>query len=132
MIQQQKAHSIAYKNGPKHSQKHMQMLSLLQRSQSVSLCVCSSLPPPLALPLFLSQPKLSQHAMWGHIQRQRRTLLMTAISEVGPTKREVPLSAMAWQPPLQLATPGTSIPSSVNCQYASLVTFDLFGPKSDH
>ena len=42
------------------------------------------------------------------------------------TSREVPLSAMAAQPPAQgLLVPGTVTESRSNCQYARRVTFTL-------
>ena len=44
----------------------------------------------------------------------------------GRTSREVPLSAMAAQPPAQgLLVPGTVTESRSNCQYARRVTFTL-------
>ena len=45
---------------------------------------------------------------------------------IGRTSREVPLSAMAAQPPAQgLLVPGTVTESRSNCQYARRVTFTL-------
>ncbi len=52
--------------------------------------------------------------------------LISAISSDGPTMREVPESAMAWQPPAQgLLVPASEMASMSNCQYARRVTFTL-------
>ena len=69
----------------------------------------------------------------GCSQATGSTLLMLAISTEGPTIREVPLSAMAWQPPWHTPmVPGTLMASRSNCQYAGLVTLALHGAARVH
>ena len=56
------------------------------------------------------------------------TKLMAATSSEGPTSKEVPLSAMALQPPSQLEAPGTFTLSMAICQYPRRVTGALQTP----
>lgn len=56
---------------------------------------------------------------------------MAATSSEGPTSREVPLSAMALQPSLQVPeVPGTFTLSMAICQYPRLVTGALHAQQS--
>ena len=63
---------------------------------------------------------------------QMHTRLMAATSSEGPTSSEVPLSAMALQPPLQESeAPGTFTLSISICQYPRRVTGALHQPPRD-